>query len=202
MLLRLLAVLGLVSACNSAQAVSTEPPFREHATTANPDEATRRTFAFKSTTGTFCGAVAVGPALLATAEHCVGGLHCVYASHDEPDNWLPAVVFKRDAVRDLAIVATFQPLTEWAKLSPAHRGQRVYSIHHGGGRHWHIESGAVEGEPRINKADWTQTDVPVSPGASGAGLWDYDNNLTGIVSWYKGSSSYFVPAREVDALIR
>jgi serine protease Do len=187
----------LALACTS----SPPPPLPLEPIPLSPAVAMGLTVMLKSG-GTMCGAVAVGPQMLATAAHCVPFASAQYAEHDDPEDWRAGAVVKRDANKDAAIVLTLEPLTEWATLAPVKRGANVYSVHHGDGRPWHFESGQVEGEPRINRADWTETTVPVSPGASGGGLWSIEGKLCGIVSWYRGSSSYFVPAREIDALIR
>jgi hypothetical protein len=184
----------LLIGCTSSQPPA--PPDVAH-----PWRAARKTVLLKSGDAS-CGAVAIAPNLLATAEHCMREDWALYATISDPGSWQSGTILYRDDVADLAIVNTSTPLREWATLAEASPGASVYSVHHGGGTMWRTETGVIEDEPRIRAAQWLKTSVWITFGASGCGLWNSRNELAGITSWFDGNDSYFVPAFEIERVIR
>ncbi len=187
----------VLAACTSSQSPPPPPPIP---LPVNPSTAIGLTVVLRCG-GAVCGAVAIGPRLLATAAHCVPFATAAFATKNDPTNWHAATVVAQNSHGDAAILFTSEDLQQWATMAPVHRGASVYSVHHGSGKLWGLEEGRVDFEPRIAGADWLETSVFIAPGASGGGLWDSSDRLTGIASWFAKSKYYFVPIREFDSLM-
>lgn len=150
-----------------------------------------------------CTGTWVGVDNILTAAHCADNPLVFYMTEKdvyEPGDVYPlplaharvGFVTATDAVHDLALV--------WAQVPPKHgiatvsdspilAGQRVRQIGHPLGQWWSYSSGDIsalrwaEGATDHEMSLWIQATTPTSPGNSGGGLYNEQNELVGVASF-------------------
>ncbi len=142
----------------------------------------------------FCTIFAVGPHVLLTAGHCVGGVgesHKVRFFHGDQRTEVMAFVMFRGFTdsdgRDLAVLRTGETLTSYLPLSAGEPqpGEQVEDIGHAFGLLYYTSFGKVTGDywefPSMTRIVVVK-DPDVYPGMSGSPLLNGSGRVAGVLS--------------------
>lgn len=158
--------------------------------------------------GPICAAVAIGPHTLVTARHCVKRHKVAFATNQDwvANDWMgeAETTGAIDEANDLILLRTRETLanTVAIRTDALTAGDQVYSVHHGSLMPWSFVVGTVaNGDRTDGEIHMVQVDIAVSPGASGAGLFDRDGKLAGVLSERDSGFAYFAAGWKVRDLV-
>jgi serine protease Do len=137
--------------------------------------------------------------------------HVVRRSRVKVEVWdgrtMEAVVEKRDARRDLAMVRaeTTAPPAEVGDSNAVRPGQIVLAVGNPLGFIGALSTGVIHGRGLVHglgRRAWVQADVRLAPGNSGGPLADAEGRVIGINTMIAGRLALAVPANEVATFLR
>lgn len=120
---------------------------------------------------------------------------------------LEAVVQKRDARRDLAMlrVPSPGPAAEAGDSNAVRAGQIVLAVGNPLGFVGALSTGVIHGRgpvPGLGRRQWVQADVRLAPGNSGGPLADSQGRVIGINTMIAGRLALAVPSNDVAVFLR
>jgi serine protease Do len=121
---------------------------------------------------------------------------------------MEAVVEKRDARRDLAMLRTDQiaiaPAAEVGDSNAVRAGQIVLAVGNPLGFVGALSTGIIHGRGPVHglgRQTWVQADVRLAPGNSGGPLADAEGRVVGINTMIAGRLALAVPSNDVAAFL-